>query len=131
MISPLRTPRGRQLRVSWRWMMFVVLLGGVQCEQETRAPFCRLDAAPNPARRCEGDPPAATHLSWFCESPVLRVEVRVGSREGRIFAQTGPYGHSMTGLWLNKPTEVFLVQMSNQEVLAQIMVEVESLPCRE
>jgi len=124
------TRTGSRLSACCRWTLLALVLNGATCEQKERVPFCRLDATPNPASRCEGGPPTATHLSWFCESPVLRVELRVSSRDGRVFAQGGPYGNSKTGHWLNEPAEFFLIRMSNQELLARILVDVEVEPCQ-
>ena len=125
------TCAGSKLSALGRWILLAVMLISAACEQGQRVPFCRLDATPNPALRCEDGPPTATHLSWFCESPVLRVELRVGSRDGRVFAQSGPYGNSQTGLWLNRPTEFFLIRLSNEELLARVKVDVEVQSCEQ
>ena len=65
-------------------------------------------AVPNPVQVCDGTGTGKTTLRWTASGATL-VEVRIGSPDGALFAQTGPDGATKeTGRWVSDGTVIDL-----------------------
>lgn len=109
----------------------LLLLPLAGCRQDREVPFCRLQADPNPAIRCPKAPPPAVELGWFCEPPIIDVELRVGDRQGDLLAEGGAYGSARTGNWLFQATTFWLLDKETQQLLAKTLVRVEQRSCQQ
>ncbi|MFQ5741001.1 MAG: hypothetical protein ACE5JX_18520 [Acidobacteriota bacterium] len=84
-------------------------------------------AEPNPIQVCDGNL-GKTTLTWNAPG-VDRVEVRIGTPEGSLFARTGSSGSKETGLWVRDGMAFLLLDPSSKSTLATVTVGLTSSGC--
>lgn len=81
-------------------------------EKKTKATGS-ITANPNPIKVCDGTGTGVTSLTWLATGTTL-VEVRMGSPNGAVFAQTGPSGGTkITGKWVGNGAVAYLQDASD------------------
>jgi len=72
-----------------------------------------ITANPNPIRVCDGTGTGVTALTWSA-SGTTKVEARIGSPDGGLFAHTGPDGGTKkTGRWVSDGMIIYLQDVSD------------------
>jgi hypothetical protein len=97
----------------------------------TGAMAATITGSPDPAPVCDGTGQAVITVSWnAADTNATRVEVRVGSATGSLFAAGAPVGAAPTGKWVNNGTPFFLVNPANKQVLAQYAARLVTTGCK-
>jgi hypothetical protein len=87
--------------------------------------------SPDPAPVCDGSGQAVITVNWnAADTSAARIEVRVGSATGSLFAAGAPVGAAPTGKWVNNGTPFFLVNPANKQVLAQYTARLVTTGCK-
>ncbi|KAA0254751.1 hypothetical protein FBQ97_11660 [Acidobacteria bacterium ACD] len=98
-----------------------------------KPPQGTLTADPNPVQVCDGSGLGVTTLSWKGPAGKI-VEVRVGSPDGVLFAQTGSTGTKATGKWVSNNTVFYLQRVGAEgqpgETVATVRVAVTREGCK-
>jgi PKD repeat protein len=85
----------------------------------------RIWADPNPVEVCDGSSTASSAIFW--EAPVeKRVEVRLGSPTGTLFATTWGSGKQATGKWVREGTTFVLWEPASRSELDRVTVHLQS-----
>jgi hypothetical protein len=93
-----------------------------------------ISANPNPIQVCDASGLGVTKLSWDSVGP-NRVEVRLSSPDGVLFAQTVPTGTAETGKWVADGMTFYLQDVSAgkpltaENTLATTTVKVTTTGC--
>jgi len=77
----------------------------------------RLVATPNPIEVCDGSGVGETTLEWESDGSSV-TEIRIGSPGGQLFLQSNTNGSARTGKWVTDGMAFYLVNGTNQAVLA-------------
>ena len=85
-----------------------------------------LVANPNPVTVCNGNRTGMTEMSWVSTG---RVEVRVNSATGNLFARSPGSGSQETGNWVNQGRQFFLVDPATGETLDTQSVDTTVFGC--
>lgn len=85
-----------------------------------------LVANPNPASSCDSTGLGMTELSWGDEG---KVEVRLDSADGKLFAMSGGAGSQATGNWVRDGDSFFLVDGDNGDELQEVEVNTTVFGC--
>jgi len=94
-----------------------------------------ITANPSPIQVCDGSGLGITTLSWS-STGTTEVQVRVGSTNGALFADTGPSGSWTTGKWVVNSTVFYLQDVSgglpltSNNTLATVAVNLTTTGCR-
>ena len=83
-------------------------------------------AGPNPTPACDGSGRSMTTLDWMYPG---RVEIRLGSADGRLFATGGPVGSVETGKWVWDGLEFVLVDAASGEAVQELAVNTTVFGC--
>lgn len=116
------------------WLILAVIAGMLACSQQKDQPSTQqqntnsaasattankstatgsVKAAANPIKVCDGTGTGVATLTWSA-SGANRVELRIGSPDGALFAHSGPDGGTKeTGRWVLDGTVVYLQDVSN------------------
>ncbi len=78
-----------------------------------------LVANPNPTPVCDGKGKGITNLSWGDEG---KVEIRVDSEDGKMFAKSKGAGSKETGKWVKDGQAFFMVDAASGDVLQELPV---------
>jgi hypothetical protein len=104
-------------------------------EKKTKATGA-ITANPNPIKVCDGTGTGVTTLTWMATGATL-VEVRMGSPDGAVFAQTGPGGGTkITGKWVGNGAVAYLQDASDGKpptsdyTIATVILLVSTEGCR-
>src|SRR4051794_28748031 len=77
-----------------------------------------LGGSPDPAQVCDGSGMALITISWnAADVNPGRVEVRVGSATGTLFAAGFNVGSAVTGKWVTNNMAFFLIHATSRQVL--------------
>jgi len=76
-----------------------------------------LSAVPNPIQVCDGSGVGGTTLEWKSDGSSV-TEIRIGSPGGSLFVQSNINGSAPTGTWVTHGMEFYLVNGTNQAILA-------------
>ncbi len=128
-------------RLGLHGVLPLILLAQLGCgnEPEAERPVGPTEAGviaadPNPIQVCDGSDRGATTLLWRATGPT-RVELRIGSPAGRVFARKGPVGAKATKKWVRDGTVFYLQDASGgkpsatESTLATIEVIVTDVGC--
>jgi len=78
-----------------------------------------LVANPNPASACDANGLSVTNAIWGDEG---KVDVRIDSPDGGLFARSGGAGTQTTGNWVTDGMKMFLVATESGEVIQEVTV---------
>lgn len=96
-------------------------------------PQGKITASPNPIPVCDGSDLGETSLSWSDPAQGL-LEVRVGSPDGPLFAQTRSVGSKETGKWVTGNTVFYLQRVVDggraSVTIATVRVKLTKDDCR-
>jgi len=90
-----------------------------------------ISGSPDPVQVCDGSGLAQITLSWNAAdiNPPPRVEVRVGSPGGSLFAAGMATGSAVTGKWVANGTTFILVNGANKQPLTQYVARLTTAGC--
>jgi hypothetical protein len=100
---------------------------GYAASPGSRAGAALLAADPDPILDCDQVAMGSTLITWWVPGEARRIEVRVGSAEGQLFASGEGPGQAATGPWVRDAMVFYLVDAASRKVLATRRVHV--IPC--